>query len=220
MTRKLRSTILAAIMAATIGPAAAQSEVPNGGARVEAKVGIDLPRVLVSDLQPGGITPRQAGSAQPAYGFEAGYDLPVADTFFAGIYAGFSDSENSCTDYGNPDGSVCLVTGRSLTVGLRAGVVAGPMRLFAKGGYSNDRLNAYRITSTASNLLPKSGDLDGFHIGAGLEVPVARKFYVKGEYDYVRYDGTGPGFTGGSADQSQISAAHRHRLWAGAGIRF
>ena len=219
MNKAFQSTILAAFAAVT-SPAAAQTDAPQLGFRLEARVGLDIPRVLVSEVGSNGIIPREAGSAQPAYGFEAGYDLPISDDLFAGIYAGFSNSKDSCTSYGNSGTSVCLLTGRSLTVGLRAGAVAGPVRLFAKGGYSNDRLEANLIDSTTSRVLPKSGDLSGFHVGGGLEVPVSRSFYVKGEYDYSRYDGTGPGFTGGSTDQSQISTAHRHRLWAGVGIRF
>lgn len=218
----LRSGLLLALLGSPllVAPAQARDGDSPGGPRLEVRAGLDIPKVTIGELGPGGVLPRRAGEAKLAYGVEAGYDLSIAPEVIAGAYVGYSNSDDSCTEYQNTTVAVCTATGRSLTAGIRAGIVTGPFTLFAKGGYSNDRVNVLFSNGTDTIRLPRSGNLDGFHVGGGAEVDVSGGFYLKADYDYSRFDGVDVGFTGGPTDRTSITGLHRHRVWLGAGFRF
>lgn len=72
--------------------------------------------------------PGSAGEAQLAYGVEGGYDFSIAPQVIAGATASYSDSNDSFTEYRNTTAAICTATGRSLTAGVRAGVITGRCR--------------------------------------------------------------------------------------------
>ena len=98
--------------------------------------------------------------------------------------------------------------GRDLYVGARAGVVVGERALiYAKGGYTNARFNTH-YTSTTSDI-EDHDTVGGFRVGAGAEVKLNDKLYLKGEYRYSKYDSDDVGVD-----------AKRHQVLGGVGVRF
>jgi len=75
------------------------------------------------------------------------------------------------------------------SVDMRAGVVVGNKALlYVKGGYANGRINA---TYTAGGTTTKDGtNSDGWRVGTGVELPVAKNMLVRAEYRYTNYSDT------------------------------
>ncbi|MEO9130320.1 MAG: outer membrane beta-barrel protein [Sphingomonas sp.] len=179
MNTKFLFASVAALVIAT--PAMAQ-EAPSefkGGARIEARVGVD------------DVVFKAAGASESkvglAYGVEAGYDYATTSGFVIGAYAGIEGATTKeCIVSGTQ--SVCVKAGRNITAGVRAGgVVAGGL-LYAKGGYSNGRINvAYVDTAAPLNNFSGGGNLDGYHLGAGYEMNISAHTYAKIEYVYTHY---------------------------------
>lgn len=85
--------------------------------------------------------------------------------------------------------------------GVRAGVAVGPgALLYVKGGYANARVQVFN----PSGIYIGDSHVDGFRVGAGAEIPLSKRFFVKGEYRYSRYD----------------RGIDTHQVAAGVGIRF
>ena len=102
-------------------------------------------------------------------------------------------------------GDVLLLRGR---LGF---VVGGRTLLYAKGGYTNAGFDT-RYTSPNSTPAIDIHDkdhVDGWRLGAGAEVKLTDKFYLKGEYRYSNY----------SSDDAGIDAK-RHQVVGGVGVRF
>ncbi|MES1974527.1 MAG: outer membrane beta-barrel protein [Pseudomonadota bacterium] len=202
--RKL--VITAATAALAIGmaaPAVAQDsdKAPFTGVRVEALAGYDH----LSDGDS-----NSSGKDGFAYGGAIGYDAQVG-----GVVLGVDGEIDGSTT--KVRGSNVLTAGdrlrvsagRDLYVGGRLGYVVSPRTMiYAKGGYTNARINTDYTVGTAR--IEDHTDLDGYRVGAGVEYNVTPKAYVKAEYRYSHY---------GNAGGYDIDA-DRNQVLAGVGYRF
>jgi hypothetical protein len=57
------------------------------------------------------------------------------------------------------------------------------MSIFAKGGYSNDRVNVISSSGPAPVRRPRSGNLHAFHVGTGAELDVSGELCLTANYD-------------------------------------
>jgi len=194
----------AALVVATPAMAQDDSSGFKGGARIEARAGVD--DVV---LKSGGSSESKAGFA---YGTELGYDYATKSGFVIGAYAGIEGATTKdCAVSGTQ--AACIKAGRNITVGVRAGgVVAGGL-LYAKGGYTNGRLTAsFTDSAHPANNTSASGNADGWHLGAGYEMSISAHTYAKIEYVYTHY----------SVDNTLGSgiSLQRHQGLVGFGYRF
>ncbi|MBI0476011.1 porin family protein [Sphingomonas sp. MA1305] len=202
----MRQLILAAAVAGTALaalPAAAQTAAaPFTGLRIEGVAGYDA-------LKDGH---DQAASSSDGfvYGGAVGYDLQVNNL----IIGAEGELTGSTTDT-RTDGLLVandrlrVDAGRDIFAGARVGFLVTPsLMAYAKGGYTNARINT-RYT-TGSTEVRDHFDMDGFRLGAGLEHQIGANTYIKGEYRYSNYS---------RADRYDIDA-DRHQLVAGVGMRF
>jgi outer membrane immunogenic protein len=150
------------------------------------------------------------GKGGAVYGLAAGYDAALGRARL-GIEAEATESTIRQREAGGIVAGDRLRTdlGRDLYLGVRAGYVLSPSAMiYAKAGYTNARATARYISGTTST--KDSTNLDGFRAGAGVEVALSPRFYVKGEYRYSHY-----------GDQNGLDVdADRHQLMAGVGVRF
>lgn len=177
----MRKFILAALLAGTVAtPALAQDAAPFTGLRVEGLIGYEA--TDVEDENTDGI----------AYGVGVGYDVQSGSGVF-GIEAEATESSvDECvrgvvlaTD------TLCAKVGRDLYVGGRAGALIGVNTLlYAKAGYTNNRVKAEYQDGTAGTALDltEKDDLDGIRVGGGVEIGVGTNAFVKGEYRYSNYE--------------------------------
>jgi outer membrane immunogenic protein len=201
---KLLFASVAALVIAT--PAMAQDDSGfKGGARIEARVGVD--DVV---LKSGGSSESEIGLA---YGTELGYDYATKSGFVIGAYAGIEGATTKECATVTVSQRFCLKAGRNITVGVRAGgIVAGGL-LYAKGGYTNGRVTASVIDSAVpANNVSASDSADGYHLGAGYEFSISAHTYAKIEYVYTHY----------SVDNTlgSTTGLQRHQGMAGFGYRF
>lgn len=196
------------------------------GARIEGRLGWEsnsaeaaFHLVPDDDEEPEVLT-AEGDADKVSYGFEAGYDALIGSSVLLGAYVGadFSDSE-ICSAFTEED-SVCLSSGRTFTVGVRAGVpIAERALIYVKGGYSNGKLDLAHdedVEDEENELFEDSETLDGFHVGAGGELAFTENTYGKLEYVYTSfspYEHLGEEFVT-TADTS------RHQLLFGLGLRF
>lgn len=134
------------------------------------------------------------------YGGAVGYDAALGRARLG------AEAEITGSTLGDDD---LIKVGRDLYLGVRAGYVLSPAAmLYLKAGYTNARVTgSYTAGETT---VRESVNLDGFRLGAGMEVALSPRFYVKGEYRYSHY-----------GDQDDLSIdADRHQLLAGIGARF
>lgn len=199
----MRYVALAAIAAASIAtPALAQDQAPFTGPRVEGVLGWDR----VSDG-----SGQDAGSSDGLlYGGAVGYDIQAGPA----VIGAEAELTGSTTDT-RADSLLAagdrlkLDAGRDIYVGGRVGYVISPAAMiYAKGGYTNARLNAEYTNGTTT--VTDHTNLDGFRVGAGLEYKLTGNTYVKGEYRYSHY---------GKVDGYDIDV-DRHQLLGGIGVRF
>ncbi|HEX8309301.1 MAG TPA: porin family protein [Allosphingosinicella sp.] len=121
------------------------------------------------------------------YGIGAGYDI-AAGRFRLGIEGEASDSTaRECTVFvGN---SVCSKAGRDLYAGARVGgMISDNVLLYGKVGYTNFR-QSNRLTPVGGGatlvLHPES---DGLRLGAGTEMALGAKTFIKAEYRFSNYE--------------------------------
>ena len=155
------------------------------------------------------------------YGVEAGYDIPLGGAVL-GIEAELSDSTGKTrTNSTDPNffGYGEVGTGRDIYVGARLGFVAAPGTLiYAKGGYTNARLNV--LASNGTDELDENFQLDGWRLGAGVERSIGRNTYAKLEYRYSNYtDADFEYANGATTDRFEVDT-DRHQIVAGVGFRF
>ena len=210
MRKIVLTAALAAASAAAALPAAAQENAPFTGARVEALLGYD-------NLQDGG-DGESDGRDGVTYGALVGYDVQ-AGGLVVGVEGEATDSSVRARSNNNFEvgDQLRLDAGRDLYVGGRVGYVISPMAMiYAKGGYTNARIESRYSTTTTTGgtttttTLTDKNDLGGYRLGAGLEYNISPSAYVKGEYRYSHY---------GDLDGIDIDL-DRHQLMAGVGIRF
>ncbi|GAA0313685.1 hypothetical protein GCM10009087_25030 [Sphingomonas oligophenolica] len=205
MNTKLLFASVAALVIATPAMAQDASSSFKGGARVEARLGVDDVVLSVN-----GDSDSKVGLA---YGGEAGYDFVTKSGFVIGAYAGIEGATTKdCTAvYGNDE--ACIKAGRNITAGIRAGGIVGKGLLYAKGGYTNGRITAtYRSNTTPANNFSDGANADGFHVGAGYEVDISSNTYAKIEYVYTNYSL--------GNDLGLNIDAQRHQGVVGFGFRF
>jgi outer membrane immunogenic protein len=207
------STLATAFALVVSTEAAAQD---FGGVRVEARVGYQSVN-LEADFEDA--TDGDDGSESEGdltYGAEVGFDIHASPSFVVGAYAGYalSNVERCAEVFGDDEG--CLEAGRTITVGVRAGVPLGTSTLvYGKVGYSNTELNLqYEGASDLLDFeLSESGG--GWHAGGGLEFALGENLYAKAEYVFTNSSGTFD-----EADESVSISADRHEVVLGLGFRF
>ena len=154
------------------------------------------------------------------YGGGVGYDFAAGGAVIGveGEITG-STAKNDRNDYTNTFGFGRVKQGRDLYVGARAGILATPNTLiYAKGGYTNSRLNVLAGNTTTTT--DTDFKLDGWRVGAGAERAIGTNSFAKLEYRYSNYDRGrieyGNGATSGRFDVD----TDRHQVVASYGFRF
>ncbi len=180
-------------------PAFAQStDAGFTGPRAEAVVGWDH----VKGDNTGGVDGALYGG-QIGYDFQAGSAVLGVEGEITGSTA--RRTENNVLTAGD---SARLSAGRDLYVGGRVGfTVGGKALIYAKGGYTNAKLNS-RYTSGTTDIR-FDDNVDGWRAGAGAEVKLNDRVYLKGEYRYSQYKNDDAGID-----------AKRHQVLGGVGVRF
>jgi outer membrane immunogenic protein len=204
----MRQYIIAALVAsAAATPALAQdsgARAPFTGPRAEGIVGWDR-------LSDG--TGQDAGSSDGVvYGGQIGYDIQSGGAIF-----GIEGEVTGATTDTRADNLLVagdrlrVDAGRDLYVGGRLGFLAGDRAMiYAKGGYTNARINTeYSIGTTRAE---EGVNLDGYRVGAGAELQLSPRMYLKGEYRYSNYSDGG--------DFGDDLDLDRHQVVGGIGIRF
>jgi outer membrane immunogenic protein len=203
----MRIALLATALVATTAlatPALAQDKDPSfTGPRAEAIAGWDR----VADGQSG-----SHGQDGVVYGGAAGYDFQLGHVVlgFEGEATG-STNKDTTTDLVVAGDRFRVSAGRDLYAGGRIGFVAGSRTLiYAKGGYTNARINTTYVN--AGTTVRDNANLDGWRAGAGAEYMISNNIYLKGEYRYSNYN-----HLHGSNASLDLD---RHQVVGGVGIRF
>ena len=197
--------VAGASMFAIAGTAQAQSS-EFTGPYVGAMLGYDSSRLELDDQ----------GDSQGGllYGVVAGYDANMGGAV-VGVEAEFSDSTARLKQRDTlVDGDATrLSAGRDLYLGGRVGLpVTSGMMVYGKGGYTNAR-TSFRYDQGDGWSYRNSRTLDGYRLGAGLELDRNRTVY-RLEYRYSDY---------GSYRVNDIDTdidASRHQIAATVGMRF
>lgn len=210
----MKTFLIASALALTVSaPALAQG---FDGPRIELRGGYDHGNVSVTYSDEDGETRESGGMDGISYGGEIGYDLDTGGTII-GAYAGLDFADTQVCDEVFGQDQACVGMGRNFTFGVRVGMPVGTWgMLYAKGGYSNGRVKA--SYEDFENILPNenaANNLDGFHVGGGIEANLASRVYGKVEYVYTDYGSLSAGTPG--SDSTDLS---RHQVLAGAGLRF
>lgn len=190
----MRTLLLAAVAAAGLATPAMAQDAPAGtGFRAEAVAGWDHVGELDNNVE---------ASDGFLYGGAIGYDVAIGGITL-GADAELTGSTLKASGAAVPGpGTVGASAGRDIYVGGRIGVPVTPgTTLYAKGGYTNARIN-YSFNGADAG----SDDQDGWRLGAGIEQRLTGGIYAKAEYRYSDYDG--------------LYSATRHQVVAGLGIRF
>jgi outer membrane immunogenic protein len=215
-----KSLLLACLAGGSASTAAWAQEAPTSftGPRAELRIGGETTTagVLVDD----GAEASYGEDDQEGITFagEVGYDLPVGDKFVAGPYAGldFSSVARCQQVFGNDE--ACLEADRTITLGARAGFRAGSnILLYLKGGYSRTRLTfTYEGDDIGFGPIDEDEDVEGFHVGTGVELGLGGGAYTRLEYVYTDYaDGRI------DLDDAQIATdMNRQQVLVGLGFRF
>ena len=118
---------------------------------------------------------------------------------------GFSATGTDILEEGD---ELTLSVGRDLYAGLRVGFpVSDKVMLFAKGGYSNQRISA--TYTLDDETVSESDTVNGFRLGAGVELDLGQPF-ARLEYRYSDY---------GSFSDTELETS-RHQVMLTAGLRF
>ncbi|QIG78379.1 outer membrane protein [Stakelama tenebrarum] len=155
------------------------------------------------------------------YGFDVGYDMNLGGAV-VGVEAELTDSTGKVeANSADPNyyGYGEVGTGRDIYVGARVGTLVTPRTLvYAKGGYTNGRLNVLATDGTTE--LDDHFDLDGWRVGAGVEQAIGTNSYVKLEYRYSNYSDADFTFDDGTTTDTFEVDTDRHQVMAGVGFRF
>lgn len=141
------------------------------------------------------------------YGGQIGYDARVSPNVVIGGEASLTGLSGSSDIAG-----IELGVGRTINATARLGYVVGDKSLlYARGGYSNARFSADDGTTS------DSASRDGYTIGGGYELMLARSVSARVEYNYSDY---------GSEDLSDLvgtrasAGLSRHAVTGGINFRF
>lgn len=156
------------------------------------------------------------------YGVAAGYDFDLGGAV-VGVEAELSDS-TAKTEFEDGDfegfGFGRVDAGRDLYLGARIGAKVAPdALLYAKGGYTNAKLNV--LSNDGTTELREDFDLDGWRAGAGVEYSINPSTFLNVEYRYSKYNEAEVDFDGALADSDRFDIdLDRHQIMAGLGVRF
>jgi outer membrane immunogenic protein len=221
----MRSFVLAAASFAALAasPALAQSapsdpDAEFSGPRAGVLLGYDR-------VQPGQIPNSNIDDSNSAdgltYGGDVGYDIQSGRWVF-GAEGEVTGSTAKVTN--NPSAAGALgygrvKAGRDLYAGARIGYVVAPRTLiYAKGGYTNQRLDL--VASNGTTETGQHYNLDGWRAGAGLEQKLGRNTYAKIEYRYSNYGNARLEYPSGGNTNNFSVDTDRHQAVVGLGFRF
>lgn len=212
-------TALAAT-AAVATPALAQTADSNfSGPRVGVITGYDAMRA--GSTTDSGIKGDDQQVDGLLYGADLGYDFDLGNVVLGaeGEITGSTGTVNVNTTDPNYFGFGRVTTGRDLYVGGRVGFKATPKTLiYAKGGYTNARLNV--VGADGATNYDEHFNLDGWRVGAGVEQSLGHNAYAKLEYRYSNYTDANFTFNDGTTGNDFNIDTDRHQVAAGVGLRF
>lgn len=178
---KTVSLSLAAVLAAMAftAPAAAQDfQGPFIG--MQAGFGQNKLRNPTTDL---GMLALDTSQDHAVVGGFAGYDHQFGK-FVLGAEAGFNFGIEDTIEGGTAANPITVDPKRSFDLTARAGYVVTPRVLvYARGGYTNERIRTTRGTGAAA--LTASEDRDGWQVGGGTEYKISDHVSARIEYRYA-----------------------------------
>ena len=222
----MRSFVLAAASLAALAasPALAQSsptdpDTPEfSGPRAGVVVGYDR-------VQPGQIANSNIDDSNSAdgltYGGDVGYDIQSGRWVFGaeGEVTGSTAKVTNNPSVAGALGFGRVKAGRDLYAGARIGYAVAPRTLlYAKGGYTNQRLDL--VASNGTTETGQHYNLDGWRAGAGIEQKLGRNTYAKVEYRYSNYGNARLEYPNGTNTNNFSVDTDRHQAVVGVGFRF
>lgn len=213
--------LVAGSVLASAAPALAQSADESfTGFRVQAIGGYDVVQAGSSRDDDGDDNNDQSIEGVN-YGAAIGYDFDLGGVV-VGAEAELTDS-TAKTEFGEGDfegfGFGRVDAGRDIYVGARAGAKVAPdVLLYAKGGYTNAKLNILSANSEAETR--RDFNLDGWRLGAGLEYAMNPNTFLNVEYRYSMYEEANVEGPDGSTTPDFNVDTDRHQIMAGVGYRF
>jgi len=202
----MRTLAITALLAASAlaTPAFAQdTRAPFTGAHVEGVIGYDHVG--------SGSDQSSESSDGLLYGGAIGYDVQLNGGLVLGADAELTGSttDTRANNLIAPGDVFKVDAGRDIYVGGKIGYAVSPTAMiYAKGGYTNARVNTHYISGATS--VDDHSDLDGWRVGAGVQYNLANNLYLKGEYRYSNYSK----IDGYDADLD------RNQVVAGVGFKF
>lgn len=156
------------------------------------------------------------------YGGEIGYDFALNNGIVIGAEAELTGSTGKVeTNRVDPNtfGFGEVSAGRDIYVGARVGALVAPTTMvYAKGGYTNARLNL--LGSDGTTTTDENFELDGWRVGGGVEQAIGSNTYAKLEYRYSNYRDADFEFNDGTVTDRFPIDTDRHQVVAGVGVRF
>ena len=220
--KKMFALVATGSLAAIAAPAAAQdADSPFTGLRVQGITGFDSLKAG-SSVDDDGNPNNDQTTEGVLYGAAVGYDVDLGSVVI-GPEAEFSGSTAE-TEFNNGDfegfGFGNVSPGRDLYLGARVGVKASEnMMFYAKGGYTNAKLNV--LSNDGTTEFDTDYDLDGYRVGGGLEYAFGRNLFTNIEYRYSNYSEAEVDFDGALADSDRFNVdTDRHQVAVGLGMRF
>ncbi len=219
---KISTLLVAGSLVAFAAPAMAQDADSNfDGFRVQGVTGWDALQAG-SSVDDDGVDNNDQSIDGVVYGVQAGYDFDLGGAV-VGLEAELSDS-TAKTEYTNGDfegfGFGQVDAGRDLFLGARVGAKVAPdLLLYAKGGYTNAKLNI--LSNDGTTEYDQTFDLDGWRAGAGVEYAINPSTFMNVEYRYSNYGKGEVDLNGDLPDGDRFDVdLDRHQIMAGVGVRF
>lgn len=208
----MNKIVAAAAFAVTIiaTPAFAQDDAgtdkkPFNGPFVGGVLGYDNARGHV----PGGVSQTKDGLL---YGGTLGYDVNLGGAVI-GVEGEYTDSDTKYNYAGvsAPGDSLSVHSDRDLYAGARiGGQISNNLLLYAKGGYTNQRIEQFYTPADGGGAIKSGRNLDGYRLGAGVETTY-HGLTGRLEYRYSNY---------GKVDPVENINGERHQVAAVLGYRF
>ncbi len=220
--KKTTALLVAGSIAAMSAPAMAQStDSQFDGFRVGVTAGYDAVKAGSSVDDDNDANNNDQSIDGLAYGVTLGYDVDLGGAV-VGVEGEYTDS-TAKTDFNNGDfegfGFGEVDAGRDLYIGVRAGAKVAPdVLLYAKGGYTNAKLNI--LSSDGTTETDRDFKLDGWRAGAGLEYAINSNTFMNLEYRYSNYSEANIEFPDGATSSNFDVDLDRHQVMAGVGMRF
>jgi outer membrane immunogenic protein len=212
----VNKTIPAALLAATILTFSSAAQAQNGF-RADIHAGWDhISTHQRTDVGVSGATTREKDDGI-VYGGEVGYDFDLGG-FTLGAYAGIEGaSTKECAEVFT-EVETCAKAGRNISLGARIGAKVTPrVLLYAKGGYSNGQVKLDYIDHvTPANSFGLSDEMDGYHLGAGVQLDVMSNLYAKLEYVHTDYSD----YAIKNGNATITGGVNRDNVVVGVGFRF